>query len=126
MTMVWAISPFLGFFLSPMLGSISDRCYSKFGRRRPLIFVLSICIIIGLIFAPMGKHIGEILGGDDEIDIFLNNSKMAGNFTGLDYQTVGFDSSYYLALSITIVGTLLLDFSAGKIIFCKFSIFNFN
>lgn len=115
MTMVWAMSPFLGFFLSPVLGSISDRCYSRFGRRRPVIFFLSLCIILGLIFAPMGKHLGEILGGDDmDFDIFSNSSEIIGNYTDYEYEHVGSDKGYYWALSITILATLLLDFSAGK------------
>lgn len=114
MTMVWAISPFLGFFLSPVLGSISDRCHSRFGRRRPLIFFLGICIIIGLIFAPMGKHFAEVLSGDDYTEIYSNGTLIIGNLTNFEYETVGSDSGYYLALTITIVGTLLLDFSAGN------------
>lgn len=77
--------------------------------------MLSICILIGLTFAPLGKHIGEILGGEDEINIISNGTLIAGNLTGFEYETVGSESSYYLALSITILGTLLLDFSAGNI-----------
>lgn len=49
MTMVWAFSPFLAFFLSPIIGSISDRCNSRFGRRRPIISVLSVGLIIGIL-----------------------------------------------------------------------------
>lgn len=113
MTMVWAISPFIGFFLSPVLGSISDRCHSKFGRRRPLIFFLGICIFIGLIFAPMGKYFAEILSGDDYPEIHTNGSLIDGDLTNYEYETVGNDTGYILALTITIVGTLLLDFSAG-------------
>lgn len=35
-------SPLLGVFLGPLLGVMSDRCESRFGRRRPFIFILSI------------------------------------------------------------------------------------
>ncbi len=35
-------SPLLGVFLQPVLGAMSDRCESKFGRRKPFIFVLVI------------------------------------------------------------------------------------
>lgn len=47
MTLVWALSPLIGFFLTPLLGSLSDRCRSKFGRRRPFIVMMSIGVLIG-------------------------------------------------------------------------------
>ncbi|XP_010720988.1 proton-associated sugar transporter A isoform X3 [Meleagris gallopavo] len=40
--MVWFISPILGFLLQPLLGAWSDRCTSRFGRRRPFILVLAV------------------------------------------------------------------------------------
>ena len=47
MTMIWCLSPMVGFFLTPLLGSFSDRCKSRLGRRRPFIILLSIGIILG-------------------------------------------------------------------------------
>jgi solute carrier family 45 protein 1/2/4 len=47
MTLIWCLSPMIGFFLTPLLGSFSDRCKSRLGRRRPLIILLSIGIILG-------------------------------------------------------------------------------
>lgn len=47
MTMVWAISPVIGFFLSPIMGSLSDRCRLKVGRRRPFMVVLAVINVIG-------------------------------------------------------------------------------
>ncbi|XP_070072329.1 proton-associated sugar transporter A isoform X3 [Drosophila takahashii] len=46
MTLVWALSPLVGFFLCPILGSLSDRCKLNMGRRRPFILLLSIGVII--------------------------------------------------------------------------------
>lgn len=68
MSMVWGLSPMIGFFACPILGffifnflfdinyffkctnfrSLSDGCNSKLGRRRPFIIIYSIGIIIGL------------------------------------------------------------------------------
>lgn len=81
-----------------------------------MILFLSLCITLGLIFAPMGKHLGEIFGGDDvDFDVFSNSSESLGNLTDYEYEVVGgSDKGYYWALSITIIATLLLDFSAGK------------
>ncbi|XP_013775350.1 membrane-associated transporter protein-like [Limulus polyphemus] len=67
MTLIWCLSPLIGFFLTPILGSLSDRCYSRLGRRRPFIIFLSIGIFLGLIFVPNGKDIGLYLGDHDEI-----------------------------------------------------------
>lgn len=47
MTLVWALSPLIGFFVTPILGSLSDRCRLKYGRRRPFILLLAIGVFIG-------------------------------------------------------------------------------
>lgn len=47
MTLVWAVSPLLGAFICPLLGSMSDQCKSRIGRRRPFILLLSLGIVIG-------------------------------------------------------------------------------
>ena len=47
MTMIWCLSPLIGFFLTPVMGSLSDRCGSSLGRRRPFIVILSIGVILG-------------------------------------------------------------------------------
>lgn len=47
MTLVWALSPLVGFFVTPILGSVSDRCRLKQGRRRPFILLLAIGVLMG-------------------------------------------------------------------------------
>ncbi len=68
MTLIWCLSPVLGFFLVPLLGSLSDRCKSRIGRRRPFILLMSAGIVIGLVLVPNGKKIGIMLG-----DIYPEN-----------------------------------------------------
>jgi solute carrier family 45 protein 1/2/4 len=112
MTLVWALSPFLGFFLSPILGSISDRCSSRFGRRRPVIFMLSLGIIAGLVLAPYGRAIGEMIAMHDDDDYILietNGTFNDANSTHFKYETNASNgSSFYWALSLTVLGTLML------------------
>ena len=76
--MIWCLSPLIGFFLTPIMGSMSDRCSSNLGRRRPFIIILSIGVILGmfefsartfshfsrqgLILVPNGKWMGKQLG----------------------------------------------------------------
>ena len=40
-SIMWAFSPILGIFFQSYIGSASDRCRSKWGRRRPFILVAS-------------------------------------------------------------------------------------
>ena len=55
MTWTWCLSPLVGFFLVPALGSLSDKCHTRYGRRRPFIFLYSIGILIGLFLVANGK-----------------------------------------------------------------------
>ena len=47
-SLVWLISPILGFLLQPVIGSASDHCRSSWGRRRPYILVLGILMLVGM------------------------------------------------------------------------------
>ncbi|XP_067279431.1 membrane-associated transporter protein [Pseudorasbora parva] len=47
-SLVWLISPILGFVLQPIIGSASDYCRSPWGRRRPYILLLGIMMLVGL------------------------------------------------------------------------------
>lgn len=47
-SLVWLLSPTLGFVLQPLAGSFSDRCRSPWGRRRPYILGLGIMMLVGL------------------------------------------------------------------------------
>lgn len=120
MTMAWGLSPLLGFFLSPLLGSISDRCYSKMGRRRPIITLLSFGIFLGLILVPYGKELGLLLG--DEGYTYNLNTSVASNFSILEGSVAALQApqeptgptlaNYKYATILTIIGLVLLDFDA--------------
>ncbi len=56
MTWTWCLPPLIGFFLVPALGSLSDKCQTRFGRRRPFIFLYSIGILTGLFLVANGKE----------------------------------------------------------------------
>lgn len=113
--MVWGIAPILGFFLSPIMGSISDRCTSALGRRRPFILTLAIGIVIGLILVPHGKHIGMCLGGAVEQPVSVNSTEL------LDYDGSSEESasSFFIyskwAVIMTIIGTIILDLGADTV-----------
>ncbi|XP_072291271.1 solute carrier family 45 member 3 [Eucyclogobius newberryi] len=52
MTMVLGIGPVLSLFFSPFVGSASDKCNSRYGRRRPFIWLLSLGVLIALFIIP--------------------------------------------------------------------------
>lgn len=57
MTLVWALSPLIGFFLTPILGSLSDRCSLEMGRRRPFILCLSVGVLLGIYYVPTHRFL---------------------------------------------------------------------
>ncbi|XP_077283736.1 membrane-associated transporter protein-like isoform X2 [Arctopsyche grandis] len=109
MTIVWAISPILAFFISPLLGTLSDRSRLSCGRRRPFILFLSIGLVAGLIFVPFGADVGVLLG-DNASQFKGSNSSI---FNSTEEAIVGdANTSPIIGVIITILGTILLDFNA--------------
>ncbi|KAM8787917.1 proton-associated sugar transporter A isoform 1-T1 [Rhynchonycteris naso] len=87
-SLVWFISPILGFLLQPLLGAWSDRCTSRFGRRRPFILVLAIGALLGLSLFLNGRDIGWALADT------------------ADHHKWG--------IVLTVCGVVLMDFSADS------------
>ncbi|XP_018575326.1 proton-associated sugar transporter A [Anoplophora glabripennis] len=124
MTLIWALSPLIGFFLTPLLGSLSDRCQLKIGRRRPFICILSLGVLMGLILVPNGESLGYALG-----DKKLSNTSTT-SMTRYDAEQIEYNVNHYInnnisinanetsynyhpwGIAITIIGTVLLDFDA--------------
>ncbi|XP_045469449.1 proton-associated sugar transporter A isoform X2 [Harmonia axyridis] len=123
MTLVWALSPLIGFFLTPVFGSLSDRCPLKFGRRRPFIILLSIGVLLGLILVPNGEKLGLAMGDTPSFRNLSGNLQSAHrtSATKHDYSfnsTTKNDPSQYSignhpwGIFFTVLGTILLDFDA--------------
>ncbi|XP_072308732.1 proton-associated sugar transporter A isoform X2 [Eucyclogobius newberryi] len=87
-SLVWFISPILGFLVQPLLGAWSDRCTSRFGRRRPFIFALAIGALLGLTLVLNGRDIGGLMA-----DTALNHK---------------------WGIILTVCGVVLMDFSADS------------
>lgn len=124
MTLVWGLSPTIGFFLTPVLGSLSDRCRLRLGRRRPFILSLALGVLIGLILVPNGEDMGYAMG--DPLPIPSNVSSVTSSTYQLQQPpTVSAlpgvptttsqppeKPSHPWGLFFTILGTVLLDFDA--------------
>ncbi|KAM9410513.1 proton-associated sugar transporter A [Pholidichthys leucotaenia] len=87
-SLVWFISPILGFLVQPLIGAWSDRCTSRFGRRRPFIFALAIGALVGLTLVLNGRDIGGVLA-----DTAMNHK---------------------WGIVLTVCGVVLMDFSADS------------
>ncbi|EDW68501.1 membrane-associated transporter protein [Drosophila virilis] len=116
MTMAWGLSPLIGFFVSPLLGSISDRCQLRWGRRRPIISLLSLGILCGLILVPYGKDLGVWLGdvgyNYTELSPTFGNESAVAAFLSAEPEPGATASNFKFAVILTILGMVLLDFDA--------------
>uniref|UniRef100_A0A1B0CP67 Sucrose transporter n=1 Tax=Lutzomyia longipalpis TaxID=7200 RepID=A0A1B0CP67_LUTLO len=120
MTLVWALSPLVGFFLTPILGSLSDQCRHRMGRRRPFIILLSLGVLLGLLLVPNGESIGYALGDSaptandswtntTQINVLPHRSS-ASNINVIESDER--DNFHPWGIFFTILGTVLLDFDA--------------
>ncbi|PIN24957.1 Sucrose transporter [Handroanthus impetiginosus] len=63
---IWLCGPITGLVVQPCVGIWSDKCSSKYGRRRPFIFVGALMISIAVIIIGFSADIGYILGDTKE------------------------------------------------------------
>ncbi|KAL7132882.1 hypothetical protein ABFS83_12G104700 [Erythranthe nasuta] len=63
---IWLCGPITGLVVQPCVGIWSDKCTSKYGRRRPFIFVGSLMIAVAVIVIGFSADIGYILGDTQE------------------------------------------------------------
>nr|BAG72128.1 membrane associated transporter protein [Suncus murinus] len=89
-SVVWLLSPVLGFLLQPVVGSASDHCRARWGRRRPYILTLGVLMLLGMALYLNGDAVVSALIADPR-------KKLMG------------------AISITMVGVVLFDFAADFI-----------
>uniref|UniRef100_A0A3P9J4E7 Solute carrier family 45 member 2 n=1 Tax=Oryzias latipes TaxID=8090 RepID=A0A3P9J4E7_ORYLA len=89
-SLVWLISPILGFLLQPIIGSASDYCRSSWGRRRPYILVLGILMLVGL---------SMFLNGDAVVSELVSDRSSRSTW----------------AIVVVMFGVVLFDFAADFI-----------
>uniref|UniRef100_A0A3B5LXL0 Uncharacterized protein n=1 Tax=Xiphophorus couchianus TaxID=32473 RepID=A0A3B5LXL0_9TELE len=89
-SLVWLISPILGFLLQPVIGSASDYCRSPWGRRRPYILVLGIMMLIG---------ISMFLNGDAFVSALISDRSLKSIWS----------------IVVVMFGVVLFDFAADFI-----------
>ncbi|CAN0923706.1 Sucrose transport protein SUC3 [Linum grandiflorum] len=63
---IWLCGPITGLVVQPCVGIWSDKCLSKYGRRRPFILAGSLMISIAVIIIGFSADIGYLLGDTKE------------------------------------------------------------
>lgn len=61
-SIIWLCGPVSGLFVQPLVGHFSDRCTSRFGRRRPFIVAGAISIAVAVLLIGHSADIGWLLG----------------------------------------------------------------
>ncbi|XP_074850426.1 membrane-associated transporter protein [Carettochelys insculpta] len=89
-SLVWLMSPILGFVLQPVVGSASDHCTSGWGKRRPYILALGIMMLLGMAL---------YLNGDMVVSALIPERGRQRTW----------------AIAITMLGVVLFDFAADFI-----------
>lgn len=57
---VWIVGPLSGLIVAPIVGALSDRCRSRFGRRRPFILVGLFATLLGMVLFPNAQLIASV------------------------------------------------------------------
>jgi len=82
--LVWLAGPLSGLIIQPLIGFYSDRCTSKYGRRRPYIIAGTLLVILSIFLISYSKEIGSFLAfGSDSNTITIWIAVAA--FYGLDF-----------------------------------------
>ncbi|CAL8322403.1 unnamed protein product [Lota lota] len=66
-SLVWLISPILGFLLQPIIGSASDYCRAAWGRRRPYILALGLLMLLGITLFLNGDAVVSAIVSEPEL-----------------------------------------------------------
>ncbi|KAM5260675.1 membrane-associated transporter protein isoform 2-T2 [Hipposideros larvatus] len=89
-SVVWLLSPVLGFLLQPVVGSASDHSRAGWGRRRPYILALGVMMLLGMALYLNGDTVTSALIADPRQKLIW-------------------------AITITMIGVVLFDFAADFI-----------
>ncbi|KAI5573480.1 hypothetical protein BDE02_10G082100 [Populus trichocarpa] len=77
---IWLCGPITGLVVQPCVGIWSDKCSSKFGRRRPFILAGALMISIAVIIIGFSADIGYVLGDTEEHCSKFKGTRMRAAF----------------------------------------------
>ncbi|CAK9157923.1 unnamed protein product [Ilex paraguariensis] len=65
-SIIWLCGPLSGLFVQPIVGHMSDRSTSRFGRRRPFIVAGAVSIVVAVLIIGHSADIGWLFGDRGE------------------------------------------------------------
>lgn len=114
---LWLAGPMTGLLIQPIIGSMSDRTWTKYGRRRPYFFIGSILASISLFFMPESKTLWMaaallwVLDGSINISMEPFRAFVADKLN-ISQRTAGFAmQSFFIGLGQTFANLLPFIFS---------------
>lgn len=67
--LIWLAGPFTGMVVQPLVGAMSDKTYTKFGRRRPYLIIGAIMASIALWIFPNSGGVANLIGKTFGLDL---------------------------------------------------------
>ncbi len=93
--LLWLAAPLTGMFVQPLIGYMSDRTWTRLGRRHPYFLVGAICASIALVFLPTSSSLWMAAGLLWVLDASVNISMepfraFVGDMLPAEQRKVGF------------------------------------
>ncbi|HEU4933583.1 MAG TPA: MFS transporter [Pyrinomonadaceae bacterium] len=113
---LWLAAPLTGLIVQPIIGSMSDRTWTRLGRRRPYFLVGAILASIALFFMPTSSTLWMAAGLLWILDASINISMepfraFVADKLNIDQRTTGFVmQSFFIGVGATLAGWLPLAF----------------
>ncbi|KAL5074034.1 hypothetical protein RYX36_013018 [Vicia faba] len=114
-SIIWLCGPLSGLIVQPLVGHLSDRCTSRFGRRRPFILAGAISIALSVLIIGHAADLGWKFGDTEEhrrsavaffvfgfwiLDVANNVTQgpcraLLGDLTGKDHRRTRVANAYF-------------------------------
>jgi maltose/moltooligosaccharide transporter len=113
---LWLAAPLTGLIVQPIIGSMSDRTWTRLGRRRPYFLVGAILASVALFFMPTSSSLWMAAGLLWILDASINVSMepfraFVADKLNADQRTTGFVmQSFFIGVGATLAGWLPLAF----------------
>ncbi|KAI7864798.1 major facilitator superfamily domain-containing protein [Spinellus fusiger] len=95
--LVWLAGPLSGLIVQPLIGAFSDKCTSRYGKRRPFIVVSGVLTCLSMLGVAYAKEIGA-MGG-----YYLQNEQTPGSASHFYTIVVAVSSFYFLDFTLNAV-----------------------
>ncbi|XP_023537376.1 sucrose transport protein SUC4 [Cucurbita pepo subsp. pepo] len=66
-SLIWLCGPLSGLFVQPLVGHMSDRCTSRYGRRRPFIVAGALSIVLAVLIIGHSADLGWLIGDRGDV-----------------------------------------------------------